>query len=76
MSDSRYEEVGCLDLREMVEVDSGVNGDVASEASAITNQDGSCTRSYVAETTRRDDAGEDLNVDCVDLRRSVQWNRG
>ena len=41
----------------MVEVDSGVNGDVTSQASANTSQDGSCTRSYVAETIRQDGAG-------------------
>ena len=57
VNDSRYEELGCLDPREMVEVDSGVNGDVASEASANASQGGSCIRSYVAEATRRVGAG-------------------
>ena len=65
VSDSRYEEVGCLYPREMVAVDSGVNGDVASEASANASQGGSCIRSYVAEATRRVGAGEGLDVDCV-----------
>ena len=45
VSDYRCE-VGCLDSREMVEVDSGINGDVASEASANASQDGSGTRGY------------------------------
>ena len=76
VSDSRYEEVGCLDPREMVEVDSGVNGDVASKASADASQGESYTRGYVAETPGGLARGRAWTLTVSDLQRSVQRNRG